>query len=56
MNTVAREEKKFLLNIEEYRRKSHFLDACMIQDAHNGAQGYDDRTIRHKIRIVQQSR
>lgn len=45
MNTVAREEKKFLLNIEEYRRKSHFLDAFMIQDAHNGAQGYRVRSL-----------
>lgn len=45
MNVVAREEKKFLLNIEECKRKSHFLDAFMIQDAHNGVQGYRVRSL-----------
>jgi len=39
MNVVTREEKKFLINLDEFRSKSHFLDNLMIQDEHNGIDG-----------------
>lgn len=45
MNVVMREEKKFLINIEEFRNKSHFLDDLMIQDSHNGTHGYMIRSL-----------
>ncbi len=45
MNEVLREEKKFLINIEEFRRKSNFLDMVMMQDTHNGASGYTIRSL-----------
>lgn len=45
MNVVMREEKKFLINLEEFRRKSHFLNDLMIQDSHNGTQGYMIRSL-----------
>lgn len=45
MNTVAREEKKFLINIQEFRDKSHHLDKVMIQDIHNGTDGYMIRSL-----------
>ncbi len=45
MDTVMREEKKFLINIEEFRRKSHFLQELMISDAHNGINGYTIRSL-----------
>lgn len=45
MNTVAREEKKFLINLEEFRSKSHFLDGLMLQDPHNGTNGYMIRSL-----------
>lgn len=45
MDVVMREEKKFLINLEEFRRKSHFLNDLMIQDSHNGTQGYMIRSL-----------
>lgn len=45
MNIVMREEKKFLINIEEFRNKSHFLNDLMIQDSHNGTHGYMIRSL-----------
>ena len=45
MNVVIREEKKFLISIEEFRDKSHYLDMLMIQDAHNGIDGYCIRSL-----------
>lgn len=45
MNVVMREEKKFLINLEEFCRKSHFLNDLMIQDSHNGTQGYMIRSL-----------
>lgn len=45
MNVVVREEKKFLVNVEEYRRKSHFLDTFLMQDSHNGSRGYMVRSL-----------
>lgn len=45
MNRVLREEKKFLINIEDFLRLSHKLEQVMIQDAHNGTHGYRIRSL-----------
>lgn len=45
MIAVSREEKKFLISLEEFRSKSHFLDGLMIQDEHNGIDGYIIRSL-----------
>ena len=45
MNQVFREEKKFLINVEEYIKKSHQLEQIMAQDEHNGAHGYMIRSL-----------
>ena len=37
--------KKFLINIQEFRDKSHQLDKVLIQDAHNGTNGYMIRSL-----------
>lgn len=45
MNQVLREEKKFLINVEDFLRLSHRLDQVMIQDPHNGTHGYVIRSL-----------
>lgn len=45
MNTVLREEKKFLISIADYTRLKGTLEGFMIQDAHNGANGYMIRSL-----------
>lgn len=45
MNVVTREEKKFLISIEEFKAKSHFLDKLLLQDEHNGTDGYIIRSL-----------
>ena len=45
MNVVTREEKKFLISLYEFRNKSHYLDGLMIQDEHNGIDGYIIRSL-----------
>lgn len=45
MLKVSREEKKFLINLEEFRAKSHYLDGLLIPDEHNGADGYMIRSL-----------
>ena len=45
MNQVLREEKKFLINIEDFLRLSHKLEQVMIQDEHNGTHGYIIRSL-----------
>lgn len=45
MNQVFREEKKFLINIEEYKKKSHQLEQVLLQDPHNGTDGYMIRSL-----------
>ncbi len=45
MNRVLREEKKFLINIEDFLRLSHKLEQVMIQDGHNGTHGYVIRSL-----------
>ena len=45
MNVVTREEKKFLISLEEFRKKSHYLDGLLLQDEHNGTDGYIIRSL-----------
>lgn len=45
MNRVYREEKKFLINIADFRRHSHHLEQFLIQDEHNGPFGYRVRSL-----------
>ena len=45
MNKVYREEKKFLIHIDEFLRKSHQLEQVMAQDVHNGTHGYMIRSL-----------
>ena len=45
MNKVYRKEKKFLINIEEHKKYSAWLEKIMIQDKHNGAEGYVIRSL-----------
>ena len=35
MNVVTREEKKFLINIDEFRNKSYYLDSLKIGRGQN---------------------
>ena len=45
MNKVLREEKKFLINIADFRHTSARLDKVMAQDPHNGVNGYTIRSL-----------
>ena len=45
MNKVYREEKKFLINIEDFLKTSHYLDGLLLQDEHNGTFGYRIRSL-----------
>ena len=45
MNEVLRQERKFLLTLEEMIRYRNYLEQFMIQDAHNGTQGYRIRSL-----------
>ncbi len=45
MNVVTREEKKFLISLAEFRTKSQYLDGLMLQDEHNGIDGYIIRSL-----------
>lgn len=45
MNTVLREEKKFLIGIHEFIAESHRLGCAMMQDEHNGTHGYMIRSL-----------
>lgn len=45
MNKVYREEKKFLINIEDFLKTSHYLDGLLMQDDHNGTFGYRIRSL-----------
>lgn len=45
MNRVFREEKKFLIGIDEFIKKSHTLSQVMLEDAHNGTHGYMIRSL-----------
>ena len=45
MNEVLREEKKFLISIADFRQKSHQLERVLIEDEHNGINGYMIRSL-----------
>ena len=45
MNQVYREEKKFLINFEEFRRLANHLEQFLTEDEHNGALGYRVRSL-----------
>lgn len=45
MNKVAREEKKFLISVDEAIRISHRLEQVMKGDPHNGTHGYIIRSL-----------
>lgn len=45
MNEVLRQEKKYFLNMQDFYRISAQLSPLMLQDAHNGALGYQIRSL-----------
>lgn len=45
LNQVVREEKKYLISIEEYLKKSNLLEQILLQDSHNGTNGYMIRSL-----------
>lgn len=45
MNKVLREEKKFLLGIDEFRALSGRLEKLLHEDTHNGDMGYTVRSL-----------
>lgn len=45
MNEVLRQEKKYLISIEQMYQYSQYLQKVMIQDPHNGAEGYTIRSL-----------
>ena len=45
MNEVFRQEKKYFMNLADIGRLSAALDRVMLQDVHNGAQGYSIRSL-----------
>ena len=45
MNRVYREEKKFLIHIEDFRRQAHHLEQVLTEDEHNGPLGYRVRSL-----------
>lgn len=40
MNEVLRQEKKFLITLEQYYRYSHRFSQIMMEDSHNGSDRY----------------
>ncbi len=45
MNKVLREEKKFLLSVDEFITLSHRVGQVMLSDPHNGTHGYVIRSL-----------
>lgn len=45
LKEVARQEKKYLITIEEFHKQSSYLEHLMMQDTHNGARGYMVRSL-----------
>ena len=45
MNEVLRQEKKFLVSLEQMYRCSHGLSQVMMQDPNNGPEGYCIRSL-----------
>lgn len=45
MNTVLRQEKKYLINLSEFARYDHYLAQLLLPDLNNGGQGYRVRSL-----------
>lgn len=45
MQEVLRSEKKFMVNMAEFMRKSHMLEQILSEDVHNGPSGYLIRSL-----------
>lgn len=45
MNEVYRKEKKFLINMQEKKKYIAWLEKIMVQDKHNGVDGYNIRSL-----------
>ncbi len=45
MNEVYRQEKKYFMTLPDMKKLSGILDSVMIQDSHNGADGYYIRSL-----------
>ena len=45
LNKVLREEKKFLISVDEFLRKSNELQKVLLQDEHNATHGYMIRSL-----------
>ena len=45
MNEVLRQEKKYAINLADGMMLRHRLGGVMLQDPHNGAQGYGIRSL-----------
>lgn len=45
MNEVYRKEKKFLINKQEHKKNIAWLEKIMVQDKHNGIDGYNIRSL-----------
>lgn len=45
MNRVLREEKKFLISVDEFISLSHRVGSVMLADPHNGTHGYTIRSL-----------
>lgn len=45
MNEVLRQEKKYLMNMADVKRLSGKLSQALMEDDHNGANGYSIRSL-----------
>lgn len=45
MNTVSRQEKKYLIGLADVHKLSNYLEKMLIQDPHNGKYGYIVRSL-----------
>ena len=45
MNEVLRQEKKYLISLDQYYRISRRFEKIMMQDPHNGEDGYCIRSL-----------
>ena len=45
MNEVLRQEKKFLISLDQFYEYSHYFDQIMHQDVHNKGEGYTIRSL-----------
>ena len=45
MNEVLRQEKKYLLSYDQFRRLDHTFEQVLHPDSHNGKMGYPIRSL-----------